>query len=67
MKKIAIFTRKEVLNNKEILYIPKAVYDKFYKKVLIIVIPFDDNENYINKLRMESSAYLSKALNKLTK
>ena len=42
MKKIAIFTRKEVLNNKEILYIPKAVYDKFFKKVLIIVIPFDD-------------------------
>lgn len=52
MKKIAIFTRKEVLNNKEILYIPKAVYDKFFKKVLIIVIPFDDNENYINKLSL---------------
>ncbi|MGN1379438.1 MAG: gamma-glutamyl-gamma-aminobutyrate hydrolase family protein [Bacilli bacterium] len=52
MKKIAIFTRKEILNNKEILYIPKAIYDKFSKKVLIIIIPFDDNENYINKLSL---------------
>ena len=50
MKKIAIFTRSDILNKKEILFIPKAIYDKLSKKVLITIIPFDDNDNYIEKL-----------------
>lgn len=50
MKKIAIFTRSDILNRKEVLFIPKAIYDKLSKKVLITIIPFDDNDNYIEKL-----------------
>lgn len=50
MKKIAIFTRSDILNGKEVLFIPKAIYDKLSKKVLITIIPFDDNDNYIEKL-----------------
>ena len=50
MKKIAIFTRSDILNRKEVLFIPKAIYDKLSKKVLITIIPFDYNDNYIEKL-----------------
>lgn len=52
MKKIAIFTRSDILNGKEVLFIPKAIYDKLSKKVLITIIPFDDNDNYIEKLSL---------------
>ncbi len=50
MKKVAIFTRITNYNNKDIFYVPKAIYDKIYDKVDIIIIPFKENETYLNKL-----------------
>lgn len=50
MKKVAIFTRITNYNNKEIFYIPKAVYDKICGRVDVIIVPFKENESYTNKL-----------------
>lgn len=50
MKKVAIFTRITNYNNKDILYIPKAIYNKICNKVNVIIIPFEENDSYLDKL-----------------
>ena len=50
MKRVGILTREENLNNKEILYIPKNIYNKLNGKAQVILIPFDFNDNF-NKVK----------------
>ena len=50
MKRVGILTREENLNNKEILYIPKNIYNKLNGKVQVILIPFDFNDSF-NKVK----------------
>lgn len=50
MKKVAIFTRITNYNDKDILYVPKAIYNKICDKVDVIIIPFEENESYHDKL-----------------
>ena len=50
MKRVGILTREENLNNKEILYIPKNIYNKLNGKAQVMLIPFTLNDDF-NKVK----------------
>jgi len=46
LKTVGIFTRIDILNNKEIFYIPSDIYNKLKDKVNIILIPLSKNDTF---------------------